>query len=71
MILKNTGLYKVQFNFSMKKKITREYFTVEPLNGTLEPNAEKTVSVKFRATKETKMKTIDNTTDLVCEIKEG
>jgi len=71
IILKNTGLYKVQFNFSMKKKITREYFTVEPMDGTLEPGAEKTISCKFKATKETKMKTNNSTTDLVCEILEG
>lgn len=41
----------------MKKKLTREYFTVEPTDGTLEPGAEKIVNVQFRATKELKLKT--------------
>jgi len=38
IFLKNIGLYKIKFNFSMKKKIFRDCFIVEPTEGDLDPN---------------------------------
>jgi len=38
MYLKNIGLYKIKFNFVMKKKQFRECFVVEPADGELDPN---------------------------------
>lgn len=35
--IKNIGLYKVKFNFAMKKKQFRECFVVEPQDGELDP----------------------------------
>jgi hydrocephalus-inducing protein len=55
----------------MKKKITRECFQVEPMEGQLDPGQERTVNISFSANKEIKLKTVNNTTDLVCEILEG
>jgi hypothetical protein len=37
LIIKNIGLYKVKFNFTMKKKQFRECFVVEPAEGELDP----------------------------------
>jgi hydrocephalus-inducing protein len=45
--LKNNGMYSVKFNFSMKKKVTREIFTIDPMEGELQPGEEKTITVKF------------------------
>jgi hypothetical protein len=35
LVLKNIGMYSVKFNFTMKKKATRELFTVDPMEGDL------------------------------------
>ena len=47
MSLKNIGLYKVKFNFTMKKKLFRDCFVVEPAEGELDPNQEKQITVRF------------------------
>lgn len=35
--VKNNGLYNVKFSFSMKKKIFKDNFTIEPSELELEP----------------------------------
>lgn len=47
LVLKNIGMYSVKYNFSMKKKATREIFTVDPMEGDLQPGEEKSITVKF------------------------
>ncbi len=47
LILKNIGMYSVKYNFTMKKKQTREIFTVDPIEGDLQPGEEKSITVKF------------------------
>ena len=69
--LKNIGLYPVKYNFTMKKKQTREIFCIEPMEGELNPNEEKAVSVKFKSDKEIKMRTQKNTSDIILNILEG
>jgi hypothetical protein len=40
-------MYPVKFNFTMKKKQTREIFSIDPMEGELQPNEEKSINVKF------------------------
>ena len=44
--MKNIGMYPVKFNFTMKKKQTREIFSIDPMEGELQPNEEKTETDK-------------------------
>lgn len=44
---------------------------VEPSEGELEPNMEKTIIVRFSCNKEMKLKTTNNNTDITLEILEG
>jgi hypothetical protein len=69
--MKNVGMYPVKYNFSMKRKQTREIFTVDPMEGELQPNEEKNVVVRFMSQKEIKLKTSKNTSDIVLNILEG
>ena len=69
--MKNIGLYPVKYNFTMKKKQTREIFTIEPMEGELNPNEEKNVIVRFRSDKEIKLKTSKNQSDIILNILEG
>lgn len=71
LYLKNIGMYPVKYNFTMKKKQTREIFTIEPMEGELAPNEEKNVIVKFMSQKEIKLRTQKNTSDIVLNILEG
>ena len=71
LVLKNVGMYPVKYNFTMKKKQTREIFTIEPMEGDLHPNEEKSVVVKFKSQKEIKLKTAKNTSDIILNILEG
>lgn len=54
LYLKNIGMYPVKYNFTMKKKQTREIFTIEPMEGELQPNEEKNVIIKFMSQREIK-----------------
>jgi hydrocephalus-inducing protein len=47
LVLKNIGMYSVKYNFTMKKKQTREIFTIDPMEGELAPSEEKSITVKF------------------------
>jgi hypothetical protein len=35
LYLKNIGMYPVKYSFAMKKKQTREIFTIDPMEGEL------------------------------------
>lgn len=66
------GLYKVKYSFKMTKKVFRECFTIEPNESELEPGQDKIVSVRFLSkNQEIKLKTTNNTTDIILEILEG
>ena len=69
--MKNIGMYPVKYNFSMKRKQTREIFSIDPMEGELQPNEEKNVVVRFMSQKEIKLKTSKNTSDIVLNILEG
>lgn len=69
--IKNKGMYPVKYNFTMKNKLTREIFTVEPMEGELNPTEEKVIKVKFMSQKEKKLKTSKNTCDIILNILEG
>jgi hydrocephalus-inducing protein len=69
--LKNIGMYPVKYSFTMKKKQTREIFTIEPMEGELNPTEEKSIVVKFMSQKEIKLRTTKNTSDIVLNILEG
>ena len=71
LVLKNIGMYSVKFNFTMKKKATRELFSVDPMEGDLQPGEEKSVTVKFQSQKELKLKTSKNESDIILNIFEG
>lgn len=64
-------MYNVKFNFTMKKKHTREIFTIDPMEGELQPNEEKSINVKFCSQKELKLKTSKNESDIILNIIEG
>mmetsp|Transcript_8825 Transcript_8825/g.8167 ORF Transcript_8825/g.8167 Transcript_8825/m.8167 type:complete len:1196 (+) Transcript_8825:4508-8095(+) len=71
LVLKNIGMYPVKYNFTMKKKQTKEIFTVDPMEGELSPNEEKSVAVTFKSQREIKLKTSKNSADIVMNILEG
>jgi hydrocephalus-inducing protein len=64
-------MYSVKYNFTMKKKATREIFTVDPMEGDLQPGEEKSITVKFQSQKELKLKTAKNESDIILNIYEG
>mmetsp|Transcript_22445 Transcript_22445/g.16943 ORF Transcript_22445/g.16943 Transcript_22445/m.16943 type:complete len:131 (+) Transcript_22445:1343-1735(+) len=55
----------------MKKKQTKEIFTVDPMEGELAQNEEKNVVVRFKSQKEIKLRTAKNNADIVMNILEG
>jgi hydrocephalus-inducing protein len=64
-------MYSVKYNFTMKKKATREIFTINPMDGELQPYEEKSITVKFQSQKELKLKTAKNESDIILNIIEG
>lgn len=71
LILTNKGKYPVKYGFNMKKKQTREMFTIEPSEGELQPQETRDVIVRFESKKEFKMKTTQSTSDIKLTIVEG
>ena len=71
LTLTNNGKYTVKYGFNMKKKQTREIFTIEPNEGELQPEEAKDILVRFESKKEFKMKTIQSTSDIKLTIHEG
>ena len=49
MTLTNNGKYAVNYGFNMKKRQTREIFTIEPDEGELQPEEAKDVIVRFES----------------------
>jgi len=52
LYLKNQGLYPIKYEFRMKKDSTKQMFTIEPMEGSLNPNEDKNIAVKFLSLKE-------------------
>ena len=71
LAIKNVGMYPFKYGFLMKKKATRDMFKIEPMEGTLEPNEEKTIVVRFQSEREIRLKTNKNTSDIKLTILEG
>ena len=69
--IKNEGKYPIAYNFTRKKKLTREIFTVEPEQDELKPGEEKTITVRFQCQREIKLKTSTQTSDIILNILEG
>lgn len=69
--IKNEGKYPIKYNFTRKKKLTRDIFTVEPEQDELNPLEEKTITVRFLSQKEIKLKTTTQTSDIILNILEG
>jgi hydrocephalus-inducing protein len=55
----------------MKKKMSREIFTIDPMEGELQPGEEKVITVKFQSQKELKLKTTKNESDIILNVFEG
>ena len=70
-IVKNVGLYNVKFCFVIKKKLFKESFRIEPNEVELAPNDSKEILVRCSTNRELKLKTNNNTTDLMMEVLEG
>jgi hydrocephalus-inducing protein len=69
--IKNDGKYPIKYNFTRKKKLTREIFTVEPEQDELQPQTEKVITVRFLSQREIKLKTTNSPSDFVMNILEG
>ena len=69
--LANHGQYAIKYDFNMNKGQTRNLFTIEPMEGRLEPKEEKTISVTFLSQKEIKLTTTQDTSDIFLNIYEG
>jgi hydrocephalus-inducing protein len=70
--IKNEGKYPIKYNFTRKKKQTREIFTVEPEQDELKPLEEKVITVRFLSQREIKLKTTSQQpSDLILNILEG
>lgn len=69
--IKNIGMYEIKYSFIIKKKQTKDLFKFEPMEGTLNPNQEQQISVKFKCDKETNLRTTKNTSDIRLQIMEG
>ena len=67
----NTGLYRVKFSFSMKKRVTKEMFVIVPMEVELDPKENREILVRFIATRELKLRTSNSSTDLIMEVLEG
>jgi hydrocephalus-inducing protein len=70
--IRNEGKYPIKYNFTRKRKQTREIFTVEPEADELKPQEEKTITVRFLSQKEIKLRTTASSApDLILNILEG
>ncbi|EGR29178.1 hypothetical protein IMG5_161280 [Ichthyophthirius multifiliis] len=69
--VKNIGLYLVQFQFVMKKKIFKESFKIEPQKVELNPEQQTQILVRFCSQSEVRFNTNSSTTDIMMEILEG
>ncbi|KAJ9512718.1 hypothetical protein QJQ45_019009 [Haematococcus lacustris] len=52
LALKNTGKYPISYALTLRSALARELFTLQPEQGTVEPNKEATIQVVFNKAKE-------------------
>jgi len=71
LYLKNQGQYPIRYDFRMKRQSTQQMFTIEPMEGKLEPNEDKNIIVRFLSQKEIKLTRAKNTSDITLVILEG
>lgn len=71
LYLKNQGLYPIKYDFRMKKATTQAMFTIEPMEGSLNPNEDKNIIVRFLSHKEIKLSRAKNLSDITLVILEG
>lgn len=71
LYLKNQGLYPIKYEFRMKKAATQAMFTIDPMEGSLAPNEDKNIVVKFLSMKEIKLTRAKNLSDITMVILEG
>ena len=69
--IKNEGKYAIRYNFTRKKKLTREIFSVDPEQDELKAGEERTITVRFLSQREIKLRTTTQTSDIVLNILEG
>ena len=66
--LQNQGKYAITFRFVFKRRLTKSLFTIEPMEGRLEPDQEQRVAFTFLSQREVRLK--DNK-DIVCQVMEA
>ena len=65
--LRNQGKYAIKFDFGIRRKSTKECFTVTPSQGALEPEGSTEITVKFTSERVVRFK---NTKDIRCSVQE-
>ncbi len=61
----NSGKYDVAYKFEFRRPAAEKFFSIEPTNGTIEPNSEAEVLISFQADKEVHIR---NNVDIRCKI---
>ena len=65
--LRNQGKYSIKYDFGVRRKNTRECFTVTPSQGALDPEGSEEITVKFHSERVMRFK---NTKDIRCSVQE-
>ena len=65
--LRNQGKYAIKFDFGIRRKSTKECFTVTPSQGSLDPEGSEEITVKFTSERVVRFK---NTKDIRCSVQE-
>ena len=71
LYLKNQGQYPISFDFRMKKAVTKQMFTITPMQGQLAPNEEININVRFMSKVEKKLVKSKQNSDITMIILEG
>ena len=71
LYLKNQGQYPISFDFKMKKALTKQMFTITPMQGQLNPNEDININVKFMSKVEKKLTKSKQNSDITMIIREG
>ena len=71
LYLKNQGQYPIGFDFRMKKAVTKQMFTITPMQGQLAPNEEININVRFMSKVEKKLTKSKQNSDITMIILEG
>ena len=67
----NKGLYSIKYVVNLKRRQTRELFSVEPMRGELESNDTIEIYMTFKSNRELKLKNDNQSSDVVIHIIEG